>query len=86
MRAFIPSGRIPVCVDVPENMVPAVAGNVPAAPGEIVSVRGGGIVVGCGKGSLVLQTVQKSGGKKLSAAEFLSGHLLRPGDRFESRE
>jgi methionyl-tRNA formyltransferase len=64
----------------------AVAGNVPAAPGEIVSVRGGGIVVGCGKGSLVLQTVQKPGGKKLSAAEFLSGHLLRAGDRFESRK
>jgi methionyl-tRNA formyltransferase len=64
----------------------AVAGDVPAEPGEIVSVRGDGIVVGCGKGSLVLEMVQKSGGKKLSVAEFLSGHLLRAGDRFESRE
>jgi methionyl-tRNA formyltransferase len=64
----------------------AVAGDVPAEPGEIVSVRGDGIVVGCGKGSLVLEMVQKSGGKKLSVAEFLSGHLLRTGDRFESRE
>jgi methionyl-tRNA formyltransferase len=64
----------------------AVAGDVPAQPGEIVSVRRDGIVVGCGRGSLVLEIVQKSGGKKLSAAEFLSGHSLRPGDRFESHE
>jgi Methionyl-tRNA formyltransferase len=49
-------------------------------------VKRDGIVVGCGRGSLVLEIVQKSGGKKLSAAEFLSGHSLRPGDRFESRE
>jgi methionyl-tRNA formyltransferase len=64
----------------------AVAGDVPAQPGEIVSARGDGIVVGCGKGSLVLEIVQKSGGKKLSATEFLSGHSLQAGDRFESPE
>ncbi|SFN64203.1 methionyl-tRNA formyltransferase [Nitrosospira briensis] len=55
-------------------------------PGEIVAVTRHGIVVACGEGSLVLEIVQKSGGKKLSAAEFLSGHPLRPGDRFERRE
>lgn len=64
----------------------AVAADVSGKPGEIVAVRRDGIVVGCGKGSLVLEIVQKSGGKKLSVPEFLSGHSLRPGDRFESRE
>jgi methionyl-tRNA formyltransferase len=55
-------------------------------PGEVVAVTRDGIVVACGEGSLVLEIVQKSGGKKLNAAEFLSGHPLRPGDRFEHRE
>ena len=39
-----------------------------------------GIVVACGKGSLVLEIVQKPGGIKLSAAEFLAGHSLKPGE------
>lgn len=58
----------------------------PGKPGEIVAVSSDGIVVACGEGSLVLEIVQKAGGKKLSAAEFLSGHTLRPGDRFERLE
>ena len=42
-------------------------------PGEIVAMGRDGIVVVCGKGTLVLEIVQKIGGKKLSAASFLSG-------------
>ncbi|MEE8254252.1 MAG: hypothetical protein V3S58_01445 [Nitrosomonadaceae bacterium] len=41
-----------------------------------------GIAVACGNGTLVLEVVQKPGGKKLSAVEFLAGHSLQPGDRF----
>ena len=51
-------------------------------PGEILSAGQEGIVVACGKGSLVLEIVQKPGGKKLSTAEFLAGHSLRPGNYF----
>lgn len=51
-------------------------------PGEILSTGPEGIVVACGKGSLVLEVVQKPGGKKLSAAEFLAGRSLQPGDYF----
>lgn len=54
-------------------------------PGEIIATGRDGIVVACGKGSLVLEILQKSDGKKMSAAEFLSGHSLRPGDRFEPK-
>lgn len=51
-------------------------------PGEILSIGQEGIVVSCGKGSLILEIVQKPGGKKLSAAEFLAGHSLKPGNYF----
>ena len=61
-------------------------GGAGGKPGEIVAIRQDGIVVACGKGALVLEIVQKSGGKKLRFAEFLLGHSLRQGDRFESRE
>lgn len=64
----------------------SVAADANGKPGEITAIRRGGIVVSCGKGAVVLEIVQKSGGKKLNASEFLSGHPLRPGDRFESRE
>jgi methionyl-tRNA formyltransferase len=56
------------------------------APGEIVSTGRDGIAVACSEGTLVLEIVQKAGGKKMPAAEFLSGHPLRPGDRFECHE
>lgn len=51
-------------------------------PGEIIAIRHDGIVVACGKGLLVLEIVQKSGGRRLTAAQFLSGHPLQPGDCF----
>jgi methionyl-tRNA formyltransferase len=31
---------------------------------------------------LVLEVVQKPGGKKMSALQFLAGYSLKPGDRF----
>ena len=52
------------------------------SPGEILSTGKEGIVVACGKGSLLLEIIQKPGGKKLSAAEFLAGYSLRPGNHF----
>lgn len=55
-------------------------------PGEIIATGRKGIVVVCGDGALVLEIVQKPGGKKMSAAEFLAGHSLQPGDRFEYRD
>ena len=41
------------------------------------------ILLGTRKGAFILEIVQKSGGKKLSASEFLIGHTLHIGDRFE---
>lgn len=59
--------------------------------GEIVALERAGIAVACGNGNdqgggtLVLEVVQQAGGKKLGAAEFLAGHALQAGDRFENK-
>jgi methionyl-tRNA formyltransferase len=51
------------------------------APGEILAASPAGITVACGKGALRLRLVQREGGRKMSAADFLSGHPLHPGQR-----
>lgn len=50
-------------------------------PGTVVAVADGSIVVACGDGALRLTELQKSGGKRLPAAEFLRGFSLKPGRR-----
>jgi methionyl-tRNA formyltransferase len=42
-------------------------------PGKVLSADAGGIVVACGEGALRLTELQKPGGKRLPAAEFLKG-------------
>ncbi|WP_432240047.1 methionyl-tRNA formyltransferase [Herbaspirillum robiniae] len=52
------------------------------APGEVLSADAqGGIVVACGEGALLLTELQKPGGKRLPASEFLKGFALE-GARF----
>ena len=51
--------------------------------GEIIAIRRDGIVVACGSGAIILETLQKPGGRKLSATEFIAGYPLRPGDFFD---
>jgi methionyl-tRNA formyltransferase len=53
------------------------------APGTIVAVDGDGIGVACGQGRLEITELQRPGGKRLAAAEFLRGFPLEPGMRFE---
>jgi methionyl-tRNA formyltransferase len=52
---------------------------VSAAPGELVSVDEAGIVVACGQGTLRLTELQRPGGKRLPAAQFLQGKPLTAG-------
>jgi len=49
-------------------------------PGEILQADKSGIVVGCGHGSLQILELQREGGRRLKAAEFLGGHPLAPGE------
>ena len=57
------------------------AGGV-GAPGEVVGVADSGIVVACGSGALQLTELQRQGGKRLPAAEFLRGFPVESGQRF----
>jgi methionyl-tRNA formyltransferase len=52
----------------------AVEGN--GTPGQVLQADAGGIVVACGSGALRLTELQKPGGKRLAAAEFLKGFAL----------
>jgi methionyl-tRNA formyltransferase len=51
-------------------------------PGLVLAAGAEGIVVACGEGALRLTELQKSGGKRLPAADFLRGFALKPGQRF----
>lgn len=56
-------------------------GSVP--PGTIVAVDEYGIGVACGEGRLELTELQRPGGKRLPAADFLRGFPLQAGQSFE---
>jgi methionyl-tRNA formyltransferase len=47
--------------------------------GHILLVNNDGITVACGEGVLRLTTLQRAGGKRLAAADFLRGFDLQPG-------
>ncbi len=51
-------------------------------PGLVLAAGAEGIVVACGEGALRLIELQKSGGKRLPAADFLHGFALKPGQCF----
>ncbi|WP_291993525.1 methionyl-tRNA formyltransferase [Candidatus Accumulibacter sp. ACC003] len=57
----------------------AVAGE--GLPGEILVADRNGVIVACGEGALRVTELQKAGGKRLSAAQFLVGTRLLPGTR-----
>jgi len=48
-------------------------------PGTILFADKNGIMVACGQGTLRIQELQREGGRRLSAAEFLAGHPLKAG-------
>lgn len=52
-------------------------------PGTVLDVSGTGITVACGDDALQLTLLQKPGGKRLPAADFLHGFPVAPGMRFE---
>ncbi|MGS1005380.1 methionyl-tRNA formyltransferase [Burkholderia glumae] len=53
-----------------------------AEPGTIVEAGAGGVVIACGEGALRVTQLQKPGGKRLPAREFLAGAPLAAGQRF----
>jgi methionyl-tRNA formyltransferase len=51
-------------------------------PGCALAAGPHGIVIACGQGALVVTQLQRAGGKRLSAEEFLRGHAILPGAQF----
>jgi methionyl-tRNA formyltransferase len=52
------------------------------APGTVLAVSPEGIAVGTGEGALRITQLQRAGGKRLPAGDFLRGFELRPGMAF----
>jgi methionyl-tRNA formyltransferase len=53
----------------------------PAEPGTVLRADASGVRVACGQGQLCLTQLQRPGGKRLNAAEFLRGCPLQVGQR-----
>ncbi len=51
--------------------------------GTILAVDRKSVVIGCGDGALAVSELQKAGGKRLPVQQFLAGHPLKVGDRFD---
>jgi methionyl-tRNA formyltransferase len=56
---------------------------IPLGCGTICHINADGIGVQCEGGALLLTELQRAGGKRLPAAEFLRGFALQVGQRFE---
>ena len=52
-------------------------------PGELLSVTTAGLIVACGEGALLLQTVQPEGKKPMAAADWQRGSGLKLGGHFD---
>ncbi|MFM7025763.1 MAG: methionyl-tRNA formyltransferase [Limnohabitans sp.] len=55
-----------------------------AAPGTVVQADATGVRVACGQGQLCLTQLQRPGGKRLDAADFLRGCPLQPGQSLKA--
>ncbi|HET7200118.1 MAG TPA: methionyl-tRNA formyltransferase [Burkholderiales bacterium] len=54
-------------------------------PGEVLNADETGLRIACAQGVLLVSELQRAGGKRLQAAEFLRGFPLSAGERFETR-
>jgi len=53
-------------------------------PGGVLRAGHDGLIVACGDGAVLVTEMQRSGGKRLKAAEFLRGFPIAAGDRLQS--
>jgi methionyl-tRNA formyltransferase len=52
-------------------------------PGEVLAIEKEGVIVACGSGALQLLELQREGGKRLPARDFVLGCPIRVGQRLE---
>lgn len=51
------------------------------SPGVILEIGDAGILVGCARDALRILSLQREGGRRLTATQFQTGYSLKPGDR-----
>jgi len=51
-----------------------------AKPGEVLQAGKGGILIACGEGALRITQLQREGGRRVTAQEFVAGANLRAGE------
>jgi methionyl-tRNA formyltransferase len=59
-----------------------VASGSGAAPGTVLEATAAGVRIACGAGALVVTELQRAGGRRLAAREFLSGMPIAAGEVF----
>ncbi len=83
VRAFNPApGARTAFAGVDVKVWAAHPGEGQAAPGQVAHAGRDGIVVGCADGTLVLSELQRAGGKRLGALDFLRGLPMQAGSHF----
>jgi methionyl-tRNA formyltransferase len=55
------------------------------APGTVVRAEGGILLIACGEGALAVAELQRAGGGRMSAADFLAGNRIEKGTRVGAR-
>ncbi len=84
IRAFNPfPGALAKIGDTPLKIWRASVQASSGPPGEILAADAHGILVACGEGALRLLELQKPGGKRHEAAQFLQGFPLEAGQAFQ---
>ena len=83
VRAFVPfPGAVATLRQTAIKVWAAKATADSGAPGTVLASGGEGIVVACGAGALRLTELQKPGGRRLPAADFLHGFAVAAGEVF----
>ena len=83
VRAFNPAPGARATIDgIDIKVWRAHPGTARGEPGRVLSARDDGIEVACGEGTLVLTELQRAGGKRLAARDFLRGLRLEAGAQF----
>ena len=83
LRAFDPfPGATAVLDDAPIKCWRGAVVDGTGAPGEVLAVDDSGITIACGEGALRVTELQRAGGKRLRAAQFLQGNSFAAGRVF----
>jgi methionyl-tRNA formyltransferase len=77
---YLPAQPKPVLLKIWGAELVSAVGNA----GEVLSADKSGIVIGCGEEALRVTILQREGGRRMSAQEFLAGNPLPPGTRLAS--